>query len=522
MMKGLLNRGPFVVYSVGMRFYFSGTEIPTYRNMLQAEGITDVSLSYFGLRRRTKFTRPWKLDEKFGDQQRIFVDSGCYTVNNSKEQKFGDEELRDIRDHYYRWVHSNIERVEFYTEFDAHQLGSHSREEFRDGLRDVFFDKFVPIWSAENGVQTLYDLSEQFGRVGVLQTSIGGRDLVPTLNSLASRGVQLFGLSMTKPDIMAAVPWESVSSTSWLSPSQFGDTIVWSHNQLKRYPKKMKNQARKKERSVFMTNGFDVDKIENDDSTELLRLSVWSWTQQVNAINRKTDRGSMNTSNSQMILDDSENSEFPDDTVGGVLEKAQKRVPTATPRDPSQRQIIPFLAFDYDKEKRKNSDTGEYEDVDVPKVKIRSESMRICDTCFLASKCPMFEPGSTCAYDIPIVIRTKEQMQALMDSMVEMQAQRVVFMKMAEDAEGGYADPNLSSEIDRLGNLMKKKHDMEQEGFSLTVTAKQSGQISMVDRIFGDIGNTQKLHELEGGPQKPENALNQLGFMDAEYVDLEG
>lgn len=483
--------------------------------MLLAEGVKDVSLSYFGLRRRTKFTRPWKLDEKFDASQQIFVDSGCYTVNNSKEQKYSDEELREIGAHYYRWVHANIGRVEYYTEFDAAQLGRQAREETRDGLRDIFYDKFVPIWSASDGVQALNDLSEQFGRIGVLQTSIGGRDLVPTLNGLASGGVQLFGLSMTKPDIMAAVPWYSVSSTSWLSPSQFGDTIVWSHNQLKRYPKKMKDQARKKERSVFMSNGFDVEKIERDDSTELLKLSVWSWSQQVNAINRKTG---MDTSNYQPDLEDTENSELDDEGVGGVVDRVQKRVATAVARDPSQRRVIPFLDFDYDKEKRKNPDTGEYEDVDVPKLKIRSESMRICDTCFLATKCPMFEPGSTCAYDIPIVIRTKEQLAALMDSMVEMQAQRVLFMKMAEDAEGGYADPNLSSEIDRLGNLMKKKHDMEQEGFSLTVTAKQSGQISMVDRIFGDIGNTKPLHELEA-PQKPEDVFTQLGVVDAEIVE---
>lgn len=495
-----------------MKLYFNGTEIPTYRTLLQAEGVKDVSLSYFGLRRRTKFTRPWKLDEKFDASANIFIDSGCYTINSAKEQKYSDEELGDIRDHYYRWVHSNIERVEYYTEFDANQLGRQSREETRDNLRDIFFDKFVPLWSANDGLSTLNDLSEQFGRVGILQTAIGGRDLVPTLNSLASRGVQLFGLSMTKPDIMAAVPWYSVASTSWLSPSQFGDTIVWSHNQLKRYPKKMKDQARKKERSVFMTNGFDVEKIEKDDSTELLRLSVWSWSQQVNAINRRSSTGVTTTVN----LDEGENAEFENDTVGGVLQKAQKRVPTATPRDPSERRVIPFLDFDFDKEKRKNQETGEYEDVDVPKVKIRSSSMRICDTCFLAAKCPMFEPGSTCAYDIPIVIRTKEQMTALMDSMVEMQAQRVIFMKMAEDAEGGYADPNLSSEIDRLGNLMKKKHDMEQEGFSLTVTAKQSGQISMVDRIFGDIGNTQKLHELEA-PQRADNYIEEI--VEAEFLD---
>lgn len=498
-----------------MKLYFNGTEIPTYRNLLLAEGIKDVSLSYFGLRRRTKFSRPWRLEDKFDASQNIFIDSGCYTINSAKEQKYTDDELGEIRDHYYRWVHSNIERVEYYTEFDAHQLGKGTRAEVRDSLRDIFFDKFVPIWSGDDGLEALYDLSEQFGRVGVLQTSIGGRDLVPTLNSLASSGVQLFGLSMTKPDIMGAVPWYSVASTSWLSPSQFGDTIVWSHNQLKRYPKKMKQQARKKERSTFMTNGFDVEKIENDDSTELLRLSVWSWSQQINAINRKTSTGVT----APMILPDDDNSEFEDDEVGGVLEKVQKRVPTARPRDASEKKVIPFLDFDFDREKRKNPETGEYETVDVPKVKIRSESMRICDTCFLAAKCPMFEAGSTCAYDIPITVRTKEQMTALMDSMVEMQAQRVLFMKMAEDAEGGYADPNLSSEIDRLGNLMKKSHDMQQEGFSLTINAKQSGQMSMVDRIFGDIGNTAPLHELEQGPQRADNVLEAFGVVDAEIIE---
>lgn len=503
-------------YSSYMKLYFNGTEIPTYRNLLLAEGVKDVSLSYFGLRRRTKFSKPWLIEDKFDASQRIFIDSGCHTINSAKEQKYDDDELRGIRDHYYQWISSNIESVEYYTEFDATQLGNSAIDAHREQPRDILFDKFVPVWHADRGLENLHDLAERHGRVGILQTSIGGRDLVPLLNTLAAAGVSLHGLSMTKPDIMQSVPWASVSSTSWISPSQFGDTIVWSHNQLKRYPKKMKDQARKKERSTFMTQGFDVEKIERDDSIELLRVSIWSWQQQIDAINRRQHTGVTTPMNSPY----DQNSDIDEDEVGGVVDRAPKRVATATPRDPSQKRIIPFLDFDIHQEKRKNPDTGEYEDVDVPKVKIRSESMRICDTCFLAAKCPMFEPGSTCAYDIPIVIRTKEQLAALMDSMVEMQAQRVLFMKMAEDAEGGYADPNLSSEIDRLGNLMKKKHDMEQEGFSLTVTAKQQGQMSMVDRIFGDIGNTKKLHELEA-PQRVPDALERLGIVDAEIVGEE-
>lgn len=372
-------------------------------------------------------------------------------------------------------------------------------------------DKFVPVWGADSGLESLSDLAQRFGKVGILQTAVGNRDIVPYLNRLVSQGIKLFGLSMTKPDIMQAIPWESVSSTSWISPMQYGDTIIWSHSQLKRYPKKMKDQARKKERSTFIGAGFDYDKIVADDAHELLKVSVWSWMQQVEAINKKQRTGVTTPVNSY----DEDFSENDSDDVGGVLEKVQKRVPTARTRETAEKRIIPLIDFDIDVGKRKNPVTGESEEYDIPKVRIRSDSMRICDTCFLAAKCPMYEAGTTCAYDIPITIRTKEQMQAAMDSMVEMQLQRILFMKMAEDAEGGMADPVLSAEIDRFSKLAKTKHEMEQEGFSLTVTAKQQGQMSMVDRIFGDIGNTAPLHELPA-PVKPEIAFEQLGVIDAE------
>lgn len=498
-----------------MKLYFQGGHLPTYRNILKESGVRDISLSYFGLRQRTKFTKGWDISKYFPDQN-VFVDSGCSTINSEKEQKYTDDELRDIAEHYYRWITDNIGNIEYYTEFDARSLGSSFLEEKRDSLRDSLDSKFIPIWHSDTGTEMLSSLARDFGRVGILQTSTGNRDLVPFLNRMATSGVKLFGLSMTKPDIMQAIPWESVSSTSWISPMQYGDTIVWSHNKLKRYPKSMKDQARKKERSTFITAGFDYDKIQADDSRELLRVSLWSWSQQIDAINKKQRTGVTAPVNSY----DDDFSEIDTDEVGGVVDRVQKRVPTARHRDASDKKVIPFLDFDFSIEKRRNEATGEMEDVEVPKVKIRSESMRICDTCFLASKCPMFEENSTCAYDIPIQVRTREQAQSLMDSMVEMQAQRVLFMKMAEDSEGGYADPNLSSEIDRLGKLMEKKHNMEQEGFSLTINAKQQGNMSRLDTLFGDMTNF-KFGELEA-PMKPEETLAQLNMQDTVKYFEEG
>lgn len=489
--------------------------MPTYRNLIKEMGVPGSSLGYMGLRKRTKFKNPWLIKNYFPENHRVFVDSGCSVMNYAKENIYGDAELKEIAEHYYSWVDSNIESLEYYTEFDAIQLGRDYLETVRETRKDIYFDKFIPIWHSDNGLQNLRDLAEDYGRVGIIQTSIGGRDLVPLLNKLAVAGTQLHGLAMTKADIMQAVKWTSVSSTSWITPQKYGDTIIWSHNQLKRYPKSMKDQARRKERPAFISGGFDLDKIKADDPKELLRVSLWSWEKLIESINRKQSTGVT----ASMNFDEDDFTEFDEGTVGDVVEKPKNRVPTAIPRNPSEKRVIPFLDFNVDIEKKRNKTTGEMEDIVVPKVKMRSESMRICDTCFLASKCPMFEPNSTCAYDIPIVVRTKEQMQALMDTLVEMQAQRVLFMKMAEDAEGGYADPNLSSEIDRLGKLIEKKHNIEQEGFSLTVTAKQSGEMSMVERLFGDIGNTEKLGELEAPKQIPE-AFAELGFIDAEIIEL--
>lgn len=476
--------------------------------------IQSSSLSYMGLRKRTKFSKPWLVKNYFPEGHKLFVDSGCSVINNNKEQLYDDAELRGIAEHYYQWVDSNIGDLEYYTEFDALQLGARSIEAFREQRRDIAYDKLVPVWHSDSGISGLHQLAEDYGRVGISQTALGGRDLIPTLSRLATSGVRLHGLAMTKPDIMQAVKWESVSSTSWTTPQRYGDTIIWSHNQLKRYPKGMKDQARKKERATFLAAGFDWEKIQQDDPKEMLRISLWSWEQLLSKIN-KSGTG-VTTS---MDYEDEDFSELSGEDVGTVVPKAQNRVPTARPRDPSQRKIIPFLDFDVDTVKIKNSQTGEYENKDVPRIKIRSESMRICDTCFLAAKCPMFEENSTCAYDMPIQVETKEQMESVMNTLVSMQTQRVLFMKMAEDAEGGYADPNLSSEIDRLGKLIEKKHNIEQEGFSLTVTAKQSGEMNMVERIFGDIGNTKPLTTYDQ-PKQLEQASEELGFIDAEIVDL--
>jgi hypothetical protein len=91
---------------------------------------------------------------------------------------------------------------------------------------------------------------------------------------------------------------------------------------------------------------------------------------------------------------------------------------------------------------------------------------------------------------------------------------------MAEDMTGGYADPNLSGEIDRLQKLIKVKTELEQDSFSVKLEAKgNSAQAGMISRLFGrDAGEQASALER---PIPADRMIEQgTGFIDAEIVDV--
>jgi hypothetical protein len=480
--------------------YFGGAEIPGWRKLLADEGVEHVAVSYMGVRRRVK--RAFDLADKFPDNQKIFLDSGAYTVNKefadegNEEPKYTVGEIQDIASQYFAFVHQNIDRVEMVSEFDALVLGKDwieaMREDFWDDLPD---EKFMPIWHPEFGLEDLDTLAQRYGRVGIPQTGLGQRNLAPTLNGIVQKyGTKLHGVAMTKPDAMAEIRWDSVASTSWISPTQFGDTIVWVNNELKRYPKKYKDQARKRHRTLFEREGFDAVKIEADDKTEILRLSLWSFRQLVDHIDHR--RGGVVTPSTDLAT--SGNTEFTGQVVDTSTGEVRNSVATLE-RPESERKVLPILGF--------KSTQKEGTDEEETQSFMRSASMRQCNSCFLASKCPAFQANYNCAFEMPLVIRTKEQYRSLYDTLIEMQAQRVAFMKMAEDLEGGYADPNLTNEIKVLDNLINKRHEMDQEGFSITMEAKAKGQAGVLSRLFGrDAGEAAQA--LPSGAVRPEDIID--------------
>jgi hypothetical protein len=152
---------------------------------------------------------------------------------------------------------------------------------------------------------------------------------------------------------------------------------------------------------------------------------------------------------------------------------------------------LPVFGFDV-KTVIEKDDAGNDVLKDVPVIQSRDTSLRQCDTCFVASNCPAFKPQSVCAFKLPVEVKTKDQLKSLINAIIEMQGQRVAFMRFAEELNGGYADPNVSQEIDRLFKLIKTTKELDDSREFIRMTVERQGSAGVLSQIFGEKVNILK------------------------------
>lgn len=487
-----------------MKLFFGGSEIKKWRDMLIEQKVPAVSLSFVGLTRRSaNISDKWKISSNYPSDQEVFLDSGAYTLNKP-DSGYTVDQAREIAENYMLFVQENIDDVALVSEFDANILGQDVLEAYRTDFYDNLpSEKFMPIWHVQSGIDELEKLASRYDIVGVTQADMHDTSLSPVFNSIISRyGVRLHGVAITGRDMMKQVKWDSVSSTSWLSPAKFGDTIIWTGRELRRYPKAYKDRARKSHRNLFTDIGLDYKKIDADDSNELLKLSVWSWQQFVNSLSSVTTHSRNEIANL---------ADTPLSAVG--IHRLENRNEELIPSSVIKRETRTLPVFGTIRITEQHDDGSSTE---TPYTIKRTESNRICNTCFLREKCPAFMRDANCAYNIPIEIKTKEQLRALQDAMIEMQAQRVAFMQFSEDLEGGYADPNLSSELDRLQRMIKAKQDAERDRLSINIEATSANTgPGFFEQVFGS-GAATKMRAIE--PVRADDLIKESEIYEGEVV----
>lgn len=497
-----------------MIFYFSGGEVPSHRKILTEQSIPHVAFSYMGLRRRVRHTDLWSIAPHFAAKH-ILLDSGGHTLNREGVDT-AKSEIEDIALEYDRFLsmreNENLGAIDRFLEFDPLVMGKEWIAERRQ--EPLFQAKGIAVWHEEYGVDELKRMADSYEYIAVGQGTCGDRDIVPVLRAIARAGNKLHGMGFSSPPLMLAVDWTSVSSTTWISAAQHGETFVWTGTELKRYAARYKAQARTRHRTLFESIGLDAAKIDADDPTENLKLSLWSWQAQIAQINQRHGEGV--TPHAEKV--DPETGESTQGVVGTIV--PETRHETATPR---AKKLLPGIEQEAFTHRYTDPEDGERKTRTEYRLAVTDVGVRTCDGCFLANKCPEYSPGDTCAYEIPVRVKTKEQYIALLDAIIAMQTQRVFSMRMSEEVEGGYADPNLSKEMDRLGKFIKLKSEIEEAGFSISMKIKQSGardaaEVGLISRLFG---RDAAPPAIESHPVvTAEQALNNLGVLDVEDAEI--
>lgn len=454
--------------------YMLGAEQAGWRTLLADMGVKSVGMSYWAARRRLPKKKPYSMDWGF---ERVFLDSGGFGANKEPD-KLTLREWRAYGREFADFALDHLHEIDMVSEFDCLALGPAWIEEMRrDVWSQVPAEKFLPIWHPEHGLDSLSELGERYQRIGIAQDHIAlpGMNITPHLNKLANSGIHLHGLAMSRPDAIRHVRFASVSSTSWLSAMRYGETLIWDGARLARYPTKMKDQARLRHRNDFERAGFDVSLIDADDPTEVTRVAIWSWLQYEASVNGERVTPSKRR-------DAAGEADTADVSVAHEVTSMRKEPATVRVREDAEMQRLPVLGFKA--HEAIDTDSNETRTYHLPVV--NSRPLRTCNTCFVRAECPGFEEDTSCKFDMPLEVRTPAQRRALINAVIEIQGQRVAFMRFREELSGGYADPNLSQEMDRLIKFFATQAEIEDERDYLRVNVEARGKAGVLSRLFGE------------------------------------
>lgn len=459
-----------------------GAEIPSNKNLLLGADVTRLGVSFRGLDKRV-FREMDEMLGNFPPDVEIHAHPGINRKNMTVKENI------ELAEQYEDFVSCNRDRLSTWTEFDADVLGPQWIEERRTEFYDQFDEQcFRPMWDYTRGAPELERLADRYPHVVISARSLefvpGISGVLHTLRRKYETTFHVFGgndlAAMNTP---GAPPIDDVYTSAWTAGMRQGETVVWDNNRLMRYPKRMKEQARPKYRALIEKIGLDADKIIHDDKpAEVSKLAIWS-LQQFEEHGTRTSVSLLadkrvekeQAENTNLVPTATDNT--PDDVRNANL------IPVVE-RAPAERKVLPVVSVEVTTAVTEDEEgTKTFED--IPVVRSQPGNLRKCDTCFIATNCPEFKTNHECAFNFPVTIRTRDQEIALIQTVIESQSQRVMFGLMSEQVNGGYPDPTVSREMDRLMGQIKTKKDLEdnKEFFRLTMERQTSGGV--LSAIFG-------------------------------------
>jgi len=117
-------------------------------------------------------------------------------------------------------------------------------------------------------------------------------------------------------------------------------------------------------------------------------------------------------------------------------------------------------------------------------------SFLVCKNCYIRKSCPLCDLDSvSCAIEemgVELDATTPEGIVGFIQTMIALQARRVVRLAAFEDLEGGLPDPRVSEEILTFMDLVNKLKNLISDEDALVIRAKGRAVGGVLDKLFGD------------------------------------
>ena len=474
-----------------MKIYFANSEKSSFRSLLLASGVTRfaVNLTHLAIPKKKEL-----------DLSAMF-NGGEITLYTSENDEDITRYDSFVREHY-----ENLTHVIGRPDYDGSWLG----------------DRYVPLWNDPDDLERLSWLCQKHGKAAISDKAINGKTVSKIRNAMTRWDAKLIAVS-SKPDILETIPWDSALVGSWTSAVRYGETQVWDGHGLRRYPAQQKDSSRKKHRADIQRLGLDIDAIIQDDNNEVAKLAILSWKAWENQTFGVYDPAKDDDEQEMGLLDNDVNSNYIDQNAipqkvaqGG----ASIAIRGVEKRHETEKMILPIMGVEQYSSPlaetlAEHGEDGEINIESVSTIRYNSNLLRQCNSCYLSARCPAFRENSECGFKLPIEIKTKDQLQAALRAMLEMQVSRVLFARFAEELEGQGLDPALSDEIDRLFSFVEKFKDISDTRDMVRLEVEARGSSGVLSRLFGNgVGSATK-QLTDGGFNR-----QQTDAMYSEILDL--
>jgi hypothetical protein len=321
---------------------------------------------------------------------------------------------------------------------------------------------FIPEWHGGD-IDELLELAVEYGRIGISEGVLATESLMKPLGIFRVRNphVALFTTS-SKPKLIAPMVASDVLVSGWLSAQKHRELQVWDGAKVARFPRAARVAQVQAHKGQITNLGSDFGLIEEGDVPESMKLAVTSWLQYEKVAATQHPAGSAEPG------------------IGGSLDLATDG---RSSRKREELVMLPILRTPTE---------------DLPDAAPVASSLRQCNSCSLSGICPKFEKDSMCGFAIPVTLRTKSDVQAMMSTLLEVQAQRALMSKFEEDLLSQGATPETSSEIERFFRLTETSKRISEERFNININATGPAGPGPLSALFGD-----KVGELNQGLRNP-------------------